>query len=56
MIVEVGNIVYWMFQNKLHSGKVVQIEPHLPCEDEKYDRFWLENGSFIERWSVVDVK
>lgn len=56
MNIEVGSIVYWVFQNKMHSGKVVKIDPHLPCEDENYDRFWLEDGGFIERWNIIDYK
>ena len=56
MNIEVGSIVYWVFQNNMYSGKVVRIESHLPCEDENYDRFWLEDGSFIERWNIVDYK
>ena len=55
-MIGIGSIVYWVFEGELQSGKVVRIEPHLPCEDENYDRFWLEDGCFIERWNVIDAK
>lgn len=55
-MIGIGSIVYWIFNGELKSGKVVRIEPHLPCEDENYDRFWLEDGGFIERWNIIDYK
>ena len=55
-MIGVGDMVYWEFKGEVRSGRIIRIVPHLPCEDERWDQFWLvwlDNGCFIERWRIL---
>ena len=52
-MIGVGDTVYWEFKGEVRSGRIIRIVPHLPCEDERWDQFWLDNGCFIERWRIL---